>query len=149
MRARVRWDLITGTAVGIKAAMAVSGAVLSGWVFLHMLGNLLVFADPSVINGYGATLQGSPLVWLMRVGLTVALGVHVWGAVVTTRRARTARPSRYRRALASQTSTPASRVMSSLRSNGFDIVLLRLERVHPGELERGRPRADRPRHFGA
>lgn len=111
MRARVRWDLITGTAVGIKAAMAVSGAALSGWVFLHMLGNLLVFADPSVINGYGATLQGSPFIWLMRAGLTIALGVHVWGALVTTRRARTARPSRYRRALAIQTSTPASRSM--------------------------------------
>ncbi|MCA9605444.1 MAG: succinate dehydrogenase cytochrome b subunit [Myxococcales bacterium] len=111
MRARVRWDLIAGTTVGIKAAMAVTGGVLSGWVFLHMLGNLLVFAEPSVINGYGATLQHSPLVWVMRVGLSVAIAVHVWGAVVLTRRARSARPSRYRHPLAVQTATPASRSM--------------------------------------
>ncbi len=111
MATTVRWDLITGTAVGIKAAMAISGAILSGWVFLHMLGNLLVFADPAVINGYGAALQGNPLIWLMRAGLLAALGVHVWGAVVLTARARAARPTRYRRSLAAQTATPASRSM--------------------------------------
>ena len=41
MLASARWELLW-TSVGLKAVMAVSGAVLSGWVLLHMLGNLLV-----------------------------------------------------------------------------------------------------------
>ena len=123
MTTSARWDLLTGTTVGLKAAMAISGAVMSGWVLLHMAGNLLVFGGPELINGYGAALQGNPLVWLMRAGLTVALAVHVGGAVVLSRRNRAARRERYRRRIATQTSTASSR---SMRWGGLAVGLFLL-----------------------
>ena len=103
MLKNARWA--RDTTVGVKVGMALSGALLSGWVLLHMLGNLLVFAGPDVINPYGAALQGSPLVWVMRLVIGAALAVHVAGAVVLTRRAREARQTRYRYGLKAQLST--------------------------------------------
>ena len=110
LMARARWELL-GTSVGWKALMAVSGLVLSGWVFLHMAGNLFVFAGPEVLDGYAAAIQGGPLLWAQRVVTVVAFGVHVAGAAVLTRRARRARQARYRHRLDPQTATPASRSM--------------------------------------
>jgi len=83
------------SSVGVKAAMAVSGLVMSGWIALHMVGNLMVFAGPELINTYGAALQRSPLIWMMRLGLLAAIGVHIAAAVHTTRRSREARPEGY------------------------------------------------------
>lgn len=108
--ARARWELL-GTSVGLKALMATSGLVLSGWVFLHMVGNLFVFAGPETLNGYAAAIQGGPLLWAQRAVTVSALAVHVAGAAVLTARARRARRSRYRRRLDAQASTPASRSM--------------------------------------
>jgi succinate dehydrogenase / fumarate reductase, cytochrome b subunit len=119
MFASVRWELLW-TSVGLKAVMAVSGLAMSGWVFLHMGGNLLVFAGPEVLDGYGAMLQGSPLVWLMRAGLLAAIVAHLGAAYVLTRRSRAARPERYRRPLARERSTLASRTMRT----GGALVLL-------------------------
>lgn len=109
MLKNARWA--RDTTVGVKVGMALSGALLSGWVLLHMLGNLLVFAGPDVINPYGAALQGSPLVWVMRLVIGAALAVHVAGAVVLTRRAREARQTRYRYGLKAQLSTLSSRTI--------------------------------------
>lgn len=110
MATAARWELLR-TTIGLKAAMAISGAVLSGWAVLHMFGNLLVFAGPEIINGYGAALHGGPVVWMQRVVLVSALGVHVTGAALLIRRSRRARRERYRHRLAAQTSTVASRTM--------------------------------------
>lgn len=110
MASAARWELVR-TTVGAKAAMAISGAVLSGWALLHMLGNLLVFAGPEVINGYGAALHGGPIVWVQRVVVGGALVVHVTGAYTLVRRSKGARRERYRRKLEPRTSTLASRTM--------------------------------------
>ncbi|MCB9745316.1 MAG: succinate dehydrogenase [Alphaproteobacteria bacterium] len=96
--------------VGFKALMALSGGILLGWTGLHAAGNLLVFAGPETINGYGAALQGSPLVWLMRAGLLVLISAHVAAAVRLSARARAARP-RLRGPQAHQAATVASRSM--------------------------------------
>lgn len=117
--ANVRWELLF-TSVGLKAVMALSGLVLTGWVFLHMLGNLLVFGDPELINGYGGALQGSPLVWVMRVGLLVLAALHVGAAVVLTRRSRDARATRYRRPQHALRSTISAR---SMRWGGLFVLL--------------------------
>ena len=73
--AKMRWELL-GTSVGLKLLMAASGLLWTGWVVLHMAGNLLVFAGPETINGYGAVLQGSPLLWVMRAGLLALLAAQ-------------------------------------------------------------------------
>lgn len=97
--------------VGLKAVMALSGLGLTLWVTAHALGNLLVFAGPELINGYGAALQGSPVLWVQRAGLAVLTVAHVGSAVVVTRRGNAARRQRYRKPLASRASTAASRSM--------------------------------------
>lgn len=108
--ASARWELLW-TNVGLKALMALSGLVLSGWVFLHMLGNLLVFAGPETMNGYAATLAGGPVLWAQRLVTVAAFGVHVTCAALLTMRARRARSVRYRRPTEFQRATPSSRSM--------------------------------------
>ncbi|MEQ8889893.1 MAG: succinate dehydrogenase cytochrome b subunit [Sandaracinaceae bacterium] len=116
--AKMRWELL-GTSVGLKLLMAASGLLWTGMEVLHMAGNLLVFAGPETINGYGAVLQGSPLLWVMRAGLLALLAVHVTSAALLTRRAREAK-GRYQRRLAARDSTLASRTM---RWGGLFILL--------------------------
>lgn len=82
--------------VGKKAVMALTGVVLFGWLLLHVSGNLLVFAGPQVMDGYGAALHARPwLLWPMRVGLLLAVGLHIAAAVPLAQRAHKARGSRY------------------------------------------------------
>ena len=77
------------TSVGKKILMALTGIVLFGFIVLHMLGNLKVFAGAEGFNAYAEFLRevGYPAVphqgalWLLRVVLLVSVVVHVWMAV--------------------------------------------------------------------
>lgn len=84
------------SSIGKKAVMAVTGLMMIAFLIGHMLGNLQVFAGSSAINGYAAKLRElGPLLWLVRVGLLVALVLHVVAAFQLTRRGQTARPVDY------------------------------------------------------
>jgi len=101
--------VVTGTrvrsTVGLKAVMAVTGAALGLFVIAHMAGNLKFFAGPAAFDGYAAWLRriGEPALgpswylWTQRVVLLACLVAHIAAATVLTRRARRARPIRYRR----------------------------------------------------
>ncbi|HEY2735012.1 MAG TPA: succinate dehydrogenase cytochrome b subunit [Polyangiales bacterium] len=95
----------------LKAAMAVSGFLMAGWLTLHMLGNLLVFAGAAAMNAYGEKLRATGLLWPMRLLLFSALLIHVVCAALTTARAHAARPIAYRVAHKPVGSTLASRTM--------------------------------------
>lgn len=99
------------SSVGQKAVMALTGVFLFGWLLLHLLGNLLVFAGPAALDGYGALLHSHlELLWPMRAALLGAAFLHVTAAWRLTARARRARAARYamqRREVA----TVASRTM--------------------------------------
>jgi succinate dehydrogenase / fumarate reductase cytochrome b subunit len=85
----------------------VSGAVLVGYVLLHMVGNLSVFSGggdgggEARIDAYSHFLRtaGNPLfpsgtlLWLVRGLLLAALAVHVTGIVQLRRRNAAARPA--------------------------------------------------------
>ena len=65
------------TSVGKKAALAVSGVILFGFVIGHMLGNLQVLLGPEVYNAYGAGIKhNAVLLWGTRSVLLVAVLVH-------------------------------------------------------------------------
>jgi succinate dehydrogenase / fumarate reductase, cytochrome b subunit len=99
------------TTVGKKAALAVSGLVLFGFVFGHMLGNLQVFLGPEVFNHYAEMLKGNiPLLWGVRSTLAFALVVHVAMMIQLYNRSLSARPVGYRVQKA-VTSTYASATM--------------------------------------
>ncbi|WP_038167709.1 succinate dehydrogenase cytochrome b subunit [Verrucomicrobium sp. BvORR106] len=90
--------LTVGSSIGKKALVAVTGAVLAGFVLGHMIGNLLIFAGPDAINEYGHLLQTmlhGMGVWVARIGLLACTVVHVVLTVQLTRENRAARPGRY------------------------------------------------------
>ena len=65
------------TTVGKKAALAVTGVILFGFVIGHMLGNLQVLLGPDVFNAYAAGIKEKPiLLWGVRTVLLVSVLVH-------------------------------------------------------------------------
>lgn len=97
--------------IGKKVVMAVSVLVLCGFVIAHMAGNLQVYLGPEALNGYAETLRHYPaLLWAARIGLVVAVTLHVWSAWSLTQMNRAARPVGYREH-ANRASTYASRTM--------------------------------------
>lgn len=103
VRRRRRWSNwlfdLYGTALGKKYVMAVTGIVLLGFVFFHMVGNLHVYEGPEQLNHYsealrefGADLFGrTRVLWLVRSLLIVAFVFHIhaaWGLTRINRQAR-------------------------------------------------------------
>jgi len=91
------------TALGKKYVMAVTGIVLMGYVFAHMLGNLKLYLGESDLNHYSEWLRdiATPIVprtvalWLMRTGLIAAFVLHIHAAYSLTRMNRRARGGWY------------------------------------------------------
>ncbi len=84
------------SSLGKKYLMALSGALLFGFVIAHLLGNLQVFLGPEAINAYGHFLQSKPgLVWGARLGLLAIVGIHIWTAVKLSAENKAARPVAY------------------------------------------------------
>jgi len=77
--------------------MALTGFVLVGFVIGHMLGNLQMFLHPDWINEYAYKLQHLPygLLWVVRLGLLLAVVLHVSTAVLLVLENRRARPQGY------------------------------------------------------
>jgi len=111
------------TTVGKKVMMAVSGFVLFGFVFAHMLGNLKMLAPPTEDGAYAMDVYaeflrdvGYPLVphegllWLTRIVLLGAVAVHVLAAYQLWRTSRSAGSEGYRKR-ESLTLSYASRTM--------------------------------------
>ena len=77
-RAARFWNAVNGK----KAVMAISGAVLFGFVIVHMLGNLQVFLGREAFNHYAELLRVEPaLLWAARSVLIVMVILHIWASV--------------------------------------------------------------------
>jgi succinate dehydrogenase / fumarate reductase cytochrome b subunit len=96
------------TTVGKKVLMAVSGVVLFGFVFVHMIGNLKMLFPPDASGHYAMDVYaeflrdvGYPMVphegvlWIARVILLGAVATHIVAAVQLSRLSLAARPSGY------------------------------------------------------
>ena len=84
------------SSIGMKHAMAVTGALLSGFIVAHMSGNLLIFAGPEALNKYAAGMQSlGPLLWVARAGLLAILCGHLFFAARLNIINRSARPIPY------------------------------------------------------
>lgn len=90
--------------VGKKTMMAVSGIVLFGFVLSHMVGNLKMLLGTNAegvyaMDAYAEFLRevGYPLVphdgvlWIARLALLAAVGIHIMAAIQLSRRSRAAR----------------------------------------------------------
>lgn len=70
------------SSIGRKFLMAVTGVILVGFITGHLVGNLQIFSEPDRINGYASFLQSlGPALWLVRLVLLAAVGIHIWAAV--------------------------------------------------------------------
>lgn len=106
-----RLTSFTATTIGQKATMAVTGIVLTGFVVIHMLGNLQVYIGPTKLNAYGELLKSSALVlWGARIVLLLAIGSHAILGMRLARLSGAARPTPYKMKTAIK-STLASRTM--------------------------------------
>lgn len=93
------------SSLGKKVVMAVTGILLFLFVVGHMAGNLKAFQGPEKLNSYAEWLRdvGSPalphtgLLWIARIVLLGAVGLHVLAAVQLTLQNRRARPVDYQR----------------------------------------------------
>jgi succinate dehydrogenase / fumarate reductase cytochrome b subunit len=102
-----------GSSIGRKVVMAVTGAILFGFVLGHLIGNLQVYLGPEAMNAYGAMLRqvfhGAGL-WIARAVLLASAVLHIWAATSLTLQSRAARPVGYREQKWRE-STYASRTM--------------------------------------
>ena len=86
------------TTIGKKVVMALSGAIIVGFVIGHFLGNLNLYFGPEALNGYAAKLHSLPaIVWGTRIALLFAFGAHISSAYQLWRRNLAARGSRYKK----------------------------------------------------
>lgn len=91
------------TTIGKKVAMASSGIILILWLTAHMLGNLKLWLSNSEYDFYAHWLRRALdppfphtwLLWIIRVITLAALAVHIYYAVVLSKRSRQARSIRY------------------------------------------------------
>ncbi len=84
------------SSIGKKIIMAISGLMLYGFVIMHMLGNLQVFAGPDKLNAYAKFLQDlGGLLWVARFGLLGAAGAHIVVAIKISIENKAARPVPY------------------------------------------------------
>ena len=84
------------SSIGKKTVVAVSGIVLVLFVIGHMLGNMTVFFGPDIINAYAMHLRDlGPLLWLVRLGMLTAVGVHIWFTMLLWKENLAAHPQKY------------------------------------------------------
>lgn len=105
-----------------KYLMALSGAILVGFVLGHMSGNLLMFKSPEAINAYAHQLQTMPLnlLWVVRTVLIIATLTHaIMGAMLTLENRR-AYPEKY---ASGRTRTEASFASKTMGISGSILLL--------------------------
>ena len=124
------------SSIGKKFLVALTGGFLVLFVLGHMIGNLLVFVGPEAINEYGHMLQTAGhglLVWVARLFIFGAIGVHAWATISLTKANRAARVQRYGFE-ATQVASKSSRVMilSGLTILAFFIYHILHFTVHAG-----------------
>jgi len=131
-----------GSSIGRKVIMAVTGVILFGYVFGHMIGNLQVYLGPEALNHYAVllrTILHGWALWAVRAVMLAAVGLHIWAAAALTLESRRARPQGYGEVKWKE-STYASRTM---RWGGvillffiiFHILNLTTGTVHPNFVE--------------
>lgn len=91
------------TAVGKKWVMAITGIMLMGFVFAHMVGNLKMYLGAEHLDEYAHFLRtllhplmpDEVMLWIMRLGLMGALLLHLHAAITLTQMNRRARTVSY------------------------------------------------------
>jgi len=100
-----RLNKLYASTVGKKVLMALSGGILVLFVLGHMAGNLKAFQGAEAFNAYAEGIRevGYPFLphmgglWIVRVVLLAAVGIHVWAALKLYLKSKSARGVGYRK----------------------------------------------------
>ena len=84
------------SSLGKKTVVAVTGLAMVGFVIGHLLGNLTIFLGPDWLNAYAVHLRElGPLLWVVRIGLLLAVGLHIYFTMLLWKENRAATPQKY------------------------------------------------------
>jgi len=86
------------SSIGKKLIVAVTGIMMVLFLAGHLTGNLLIYAGREAFNEYAEFLHSAghgSLIWVARIGLLVAVGLHVVATVALTRQNKAARKIDY------------------------------------------------------
>lgn len=101
------------SSIGKKLVVAVTGLAMVLFLAGHLTGNLLIYAGREAFNDYAELLHNAghgALIWVARIGLLVAVALHVWATVLLTRENKAARAQEYEYKATIQ-ATKSSRLM--------------------------------------
>lgn len=98
-RRRPFWLELYRSAVGKKYVMAITGIIGMAWLAGHAIGNLKMYLGPADFNAYGEWLRSllvpffprTITLWLIRIGVIIAVLLHIhaaYGLTVMNRKAR-------------------------------------------------------------
>ena len=85
------------SSVGTKLLLGVTGLLLFGYLVIHLIGNLMVFAGQETFNEYAHKLSGNPLVIPAELALLAFFVVHIYKAIRMWTANQAARPVGYRK----------------------------------------------------
>jgi succinate dehydrogenase / fumarate reductase cytochrome b subunit len=84
------------TTLGKKVVMAVTGAIMFGFVLGHMLGNLQAFLGREQLDHYAVLLRTVPeLLWVVRAVLLISVILHIVASLQLKKTQMDARPIGY------------------------------------------------------
>ncbi|MBK1817869.1 succinate dehydrogenase cytochrome b subunit [Luteolibacter yonseiensis] len=87
-------DTYWSSSIGKKLIVAITGLVLVLFLGGHMTGNLLVFMGQEAFNDYAQLLHHllhGAGIWIARIGLLVAVALHIAATIALTRQNKAAR----------------------------------------------------------
>ncbi|WP_421121035.1 succinate dehydrogenase cytochrome b subunit [Aquihabitans daechungensis] len=107
------------SALGKKYVMAITGIMLMGFVFFHMVGNLKMYVGAEDFDHYAEFLRQilvpilppTAFLWILRIGLIGAFALHIHSAYALTRMNHAARTVKYQSPRDYQAANFASRTM--------------------------------------
>lgn len=82
------------SSVGRKIVMAITGLMLLGFLFIHLVGNSLIYAG--WLNAYGERLHSMPpVVFIFRLVMLCVFAIHIYFGIKLTLENNAARPAPY------------------------------------------------------
>jgi succinate dehydrogenase / fumarate reductase cytochrome b subunit len=111
----------TGATIGRKQLIGITGLGLSGFVLMHMAGNLLILVGPKAYNEYSHALISNPLIYAAEAGLLAMFLAHLAFASLISIANLRARGTRY--AVMSNGDKGTSWIKRSLWAQGLLILV--------------------------
>lgn len=84
------------SSIGKKTVVALTGIAMVLFLIGHLIGNTTIFVGPDAINEYAVKLRHlGPLLWIMRLGMLAAVGLHIYFTMLLWKENMAARPQKY------------------------------------------------------